>query len=354
MTKAIQVQLEQVLSKLNQSVMLLDRTGRCLIPRQPDVFILPPQLKMDAVISQSGYLFLLLPGLEGLVLGTKDRPGSIDCLYLCSQYIQACLRSDGITGELSNALKRLLTGKISTYEIEALIHDYSILDCLPRVVMLICAEGIKGTTMAEVLRDMAPLSPKDLLVEINLQSAALVQENNLQDPNEVLEYAMALQDTLQNELGITSRIGIGDKVTDLKSLSLSCRQAQYALELGNAFNLNKQVFVYQNLILERFMMEVSTETAQRYANLLFNRKTARLMSEEMLNTINTFIQKDLNLSDAARDLYIHRNTLVYRLDKIQKSIGLDVRQFRDAMVFKLLFDLRKREKHSIEKISEPS
>lgn len=94
--------------------------------------------------------------------------------------------------------------------------------------------------------------------------------------------------------------------------------------------------------MERFLMQTPEETASRYYSLLFNRKTAKLLNEDMLKTITMFFDKNLNLSDASRELYIHRNTLVYRLDKVQKQLGLDLRRFHDAMTFKLLLDLKKR------------
>ena len=89
------------------------------------------------------------------------------------------------------------------------------------------------------------------------------------------------------------------------------------------------------------MSDLPPETAEHYHNLLFNRSTARLFGEEMLYTIEMFFKKDLNLSDTARQLYIHRNTLVYRLDKVQRQVGLDLRKFEDAVTFKMLLEMRK-------------
>ena len=83
------------------------------------------------------------------------------------------------------------------------------------------------------------------------------------------------------------------------------------------------------------------ETAEHYHSLLFNRSTSRLFSEEILSTVEMFFRKDLNLSDTARQLYIHRNTLVYRLDKVQRQIGLDLRKFDDAVTFKMLMEMKK-------------
>ena len=95
------------------------------------------------------------------------------------------------------------------------------------------------------------------------------------------------------------------------------------------------------MLLERFLSELSPEMAEHYHSLLFNRSTARLFGEEMLYTIEMFFKKDLNLSDTARQLYIHRNTLVYRLDKVQRQVGLDLRKFEDAVTFKMLLEMSK-------------
>ena len=89
------------------------------------------------------------------------------------------------------------------------------------------------------------------------------------------------------------------------------------------------------------MAAIPPETAAHYHRLLFNADTAPLFTDEMLDTINMFLDKDLNLSDTARQLYIHRNTLVYRLDKVQRTIGLDLRHFDDAMTFKMLYHMKK-------------
>ena len=88
-------------------------------------------------------------------------------------------------------------------------------------------------------------------------------------------------------------------------------------------------------------MELPQDISAYYHGLLFNRKDQRLFNEEMLYTIEMFFKKDLNLSDTARQLYIHRNTLVYRLDKVQRQTGLDLRHFDDAVTFKILYKLKR-------------
>ena len=127
-------------------------------------------------------------------------------------------------------------------------------------------------------------------------------------------------------------------MADLKN---SYEEAPRAIEVGHLFHPENSVFVFSTLVLERFLMELPADISAYYHGLLFNRKTSRLFNEEMLYTIDMFFRKDLNLSDAARQLYIHRNTLVYRLDKIQRQTGLDLRRFDDAVTFKILMELKK-------------
>ena len=111
--------------------------------------------------------------------------------------------------------------------------------------------------------------------------------------------------------------------------------------MGRIFLTEQHIYVYRSLVLERFLMDIPREMGTRYHGILFNRKTARLFNDEMLHTIEMFFAKDLNLSDTARQLYIHRNTLVYRLDKVQRQTGLDLRKFDDAVTFKMMMLLGK-------------
>lgn len=112
------------------------------------------------------------------------------------------------------------------------------------------------------------------------------------------------------------------------------------MEVGSIFHPGESIYMFRQLMLERFLMNVPREESMLYHNLLFNRKTAKLFNEEMLQTIEMFFRKDLNLSDTARQLFIHRNTLVYRLDKVQRQTGLDLRHFDDAVTFKILYELK--------------
>lgn len=339
--------INELFSALDHSVFLLDRQGRCLVPQQPDTFMLPASLQENIPVSKSGYLFLTLPGYEMLTLATKDKPEAHDLLTLCARLVSVFRHEQGITSEFSNALKRLLFGELTQRELESLMRRDDILCDIPRRVMLLSLPGVGRQVSHEELAEYVPQVDNDLFVPLGIDSLALVRALNEDEHEDLVEYAMALQDTLQNELGLQAVIGIGGMAPSLRDLTRSYNQADQAIRVGNLFKLKSQIFDHDHLVLERFMMDCAPQPAEPYIAELFNPATEKLFNEEMLDTVNVFINRDLNLTDAARDLYIHRNTLVYRLDKIQKVTGLDLRHFRDAMLFKLLNDLRKKHQNSI-------
>ncbi|NLX83606.1 MAG: hypothetical protein GXZ04_07315, partial [Clostridiales bacterium] len=326
---------------ISQAVFLLDKQGRCLVPRQPDTFMLPSTLQENVLVSKSGYLFLTLPGLETYTLATKDRPESHDVLLLCAKLIQTFKQEQGITKELGNALKRLLHEELSMQEMDTLMHDYHIAQDTPRAALFINFPKLHQQIPHDTLAEYIPISQTDLLIPLDIRNLVIARDVTDEGQEDVMEYAMALLDTLENELGLHALIGIGQIAPGLEDLPVSYEQAKNAISIGSLFRPETQIYEYSNLILERFIMDCAPEDAKPYIKTVFNRKTAKLFSDEMLETVNVFINRDLNLTDAARDLYIHRNTLVYRLDKIQKVSGLDLRHFKDAMLFRLADGLRK-------------
>lgn len=343
MSESVLKRLEALFPTLGQAVFLLDRQGRCLVPRQPDTFILPANLKPGVPVSKAGYLFLALPGFEALALATKDRPEARDILLLSSSLIEAINRDQGITRELGNALKRLALGELSGLELESLVSEYRVDNhCSRRALMIHLADSrrrVPGVSLDEYV----PKGEQDFLVTLDSRNLVLARGISEEDLEDTRDYALALLDTLQNELGLTARIGISAAFDDLLGLAAACSQARQAIEIGVVFSPESPIHAYERLVLERLITDCFPQQAKLYSEGLFNADNSKLFNGEMLETVNAFLKHDLNLTDAAKALYIHRNTLVYRLDKIQKACGLDLRHFYDAMLFKLLNDFRKRE-----------
>ena len=176
----------------------------------------------------------------------------------------------------------------------------------------------------------------DLIVRIGRNSTVLLRAMESTQYDELNELVMAVMETVGEETGAKLLAGIGEIQMSLGSMNRSLHEARRALEIGRAFRPGGKVYSYRSLLIERFMCEIPPETARRYYEMLFNKKNARVFNEEMVQTIDKFFDCHLNVSEAARQLYIHRNTLVYRLDKVQKATGLDLRAFDDAITFKML------------------
>lgn len=344
MTASLLLKIESLLSGLKQPVFLLDKQGRCLVPQNPDTFLLPSNLKENVLVSQSGYLFYTLPGFITHTLATKEKKEAGDILILCAKLIQSFQKEEGNTGEVSNALKRLVNQELSAQELEALSNEHHIPSQQKRAALLLrFSRAFSQYTQDTDLSDLIPTSKGDLIIPMDSRNVLLLVNLTEQKRGDMGEYALALLDSIQMELGLSAVIGIGDEVASLLDTAQSYTKAWQAIQIGSIFRPKLSVFDYEDLLLERFMMDCMPQESRQYIWHLFNKKTARLFSDEILETIEVFLKNDLNLTDAARELYIHRNTLVYRLDKIQKGSGLDLRHFRDAMLFKLLNDLRRRE-----------
>ena len=131
------------------------------------------------------------------------------------------------------------------------------------------------------------------------------------------------------------RISLGSVVTDLKDISRSYKEAKIALEVGKIFYEEKYVINYNRLGIGRLIYQLPLSLCKMYINEIFKDIKVEDFDEETLNTVNKFFENNLNISETSRQLYIHRNTLVYRLDKLQKNTGLDVRTFDDAITFKI-------------------
>ena len=187
-----------------------------------------------------------------------------------------------------------------------------------------------------------PRANGDLLVEMDRHTVVFLKSmENVENFDELYQLAEAIEQTLLDEAGKSCVVGIGEPKKTFPEIGESYRESRRAVEVGRIFLTEQHIYVYRSLVLERFLMDIPREMGTRYHGILFNRKTARLFNDEMLHTIEMFFAKDLNLSDTARQLYIHRNTLVYRLDKVQRQTGLDLRKFDDAVTFKMMMLLGK-------------
>jgi len=142
-------------------------------------------------------------------------------------------------------------------------------------------------------------------------------------------------------LGVSTVIGIGTVVSHLRELADAYKEAQTAIEVGKVFDTEKSIINYENLGIGRLIYQLPTTLCDIFLSEVFKKNSIDTLDQETLFTINKFFENNLNVSETSRKLFVHRNTLVYRLEKIKKLTGLDLRQFDHAIVFKVALMVRK-------------
>lgn len=212
----------------------------------------------------------------------------------------------------------------------------------PRAVFLIRQLGHSDVATVDVLSGLFPDKLQDFVLSINETDIAIVKQITVNTTSEDLEkIAVGLENTLKNELRIKTVIGIGTVAEHLRELADSYKEAQTAIEVGKVFDTEKSVMHYENLGIGRLIYQLPTTLCEIFLSEVFKKNSIDSLDQETLFTINKFFENNLNVSETSRKLFVHRNTLVYRLEKIKKLTGLDLRQFDHAIVFKVALMVRK-------------
>ena len=331
--KRILEQLMTMLRGLRAQVRLFDEEGESLSGTESEIIPEFPQLGMAVVRDGWTWLHTMTPAIPYLCVEGEDGAAE-DCARLAAALAESMMREPSTTTR-DDVLRGALREDMPEPELVTLAEEYGITVNEERCAML-----FHGA--AEVIRSVIAVGEGDALVEMDRHALVLIKSmRNLEGYDELIQLAAAIEQTVMSETGEHPLVSIGECADTLFGLGASYRAAWRALEIGRVYRPSEDVYSYHNLVMERFLSELPPDIGRRYHSIQFNRKTQRLFSEEMLQTIEMFFRKDLNLSDTARQLYIHRNTLVYRLDKIQRQTGLDLRKFDDAITFKTLFLLGK-------------
>ena len=177
---------------------------------------------------------------------------------------------------------------------------------------------------------------------LNEKDVAIVKQiTPTTEKEDLLKIARQIEQTLHTELFIKTMIGIGTVASHLRELADSYKEAQVAIEVGKVFENEKPVIHYDNLGIGRIIYQLPTTLCEMFLSEAFKKNPIEALDEDTLDTINRFFENNLNVSETARKLYVHRNTLVYRLEKVKKITGLDLREFEDAILFKVAVMVKK-------------
>lgn len=205
-----------------------------------------------------------------------------------------------------------------------------------RVVFLIEACVEKDNSIMEVLKTMFTESAGDYLTAVDEKNIILIKHLEKDDTYEdMVEIGRSIEDILNTEAMREVKIAFGTEVAELKDISKSYKEAKFAQEVGKIFYPEKDVISYSALGIGRLIYQLPENLCHIFIDEIFKDTTPYDIDEETLNTVLKFFENSLNVSETSRQLFVHRNTLVYRLEKLQKATGLDVRNFDDALTFKI-------------------
>lgn len=205
-----------------------------------------------------------------------------------------------------------------------------------RVVYIIETSKEKDNGALETIRSLFAGGNKDFITAVDEKNIILVKELGEKDSYEDLEKtAQVIVDMLNTEAMARAHVAFGTIIKEIKEVSRSYKEAKMALDVGKIFYSDKKVMAYSNLGIGRLIYQLPLPLCKMFIKEIFQDNTPDSFDEETLTTINKFFENNLNVSETSRQLYIHRNTLVYRLDKLQKSTGLDLRVFEDAITFRI-------------------
>ena len=211
-----------------------------------------------------------------------------------------------------------------------------------RAVIVVKFQSPCATPPYEIVQEITGPSEKDYVINISEQDVVIVKEIGRDaDISEITDYASSLISEIQEKHSIKVLIGISSIVDNLKDLARAYKEARIAFEVGKVFDVEKPVISYENLGIGRLIYQLPTTLCEIFLSEVFKKGSLESLDRETLMTVQSFFENNLNVSETSRKLFVHRNTLVYRLEKIRKLSGLDLREFDHAVTFKVALMVKK-------------
>lgn len=269
-----------------------------------------------------------------IVWGSEDSVSTIGELAVCQ--IESILESYAEKNDKNAFMQKLLLGDYTDVEAFNRARKLHISSSARRAVFLVETRQSKDEHALATIKNIFSARTHDFITSIDNRGIIVVRELTSAETYDDLEnIAHMLVDMLGTEAMTQAWVAYSNTANDLKDLSNAYKEARTALEIGKIFYAERNVFGYRTLGIGRLLYQLPVSICEMFIQEIFGDESLDSIDGETLAIIRTFFENNLNLSETSRQLYVHRNTLVYRFEKIQKKFGLDLRTFEDAMTFKL-------------------
>ena len=233
-------------------------------------------------------------------------------------------------------VKNIISDNILPGDVYARAKDLRFVTDIPRAVMVVQQVDRTDVMVLDVIQRLFPDKQSDFVFSVSETDIVVIKElSAAEDPAEIEDLARQIENAVRSELMVKVIIGIGTVAGHLRELADRYKEAQVAIEVGKIFEPEKSIIRYENLGIGRIIYQLPTTLCEMFLSEVFKKNPIESLDADTMDTINKFFENNLNVSETSRKLYVHRNTLVYRLEKIKKLTGLDLREFDHAIVFKV-------------------
>ena len=277
---------------------------------------------------------------EGELLFILDAKGTSEDAYMVSKIAVSQLQNLIIAYkeklDRNNFFQNLLLDNMLLVDIYNRAKRLHVEVSAPRAVVLVETEKGKDSVAAEFLKGMFSAQSGDYVTTVDEDGVVLIKAmESVEDYEELEKTANTIVDMMSMEAMQNVRVAYGTIVTELREVSKSYKEAKMSLDVGKIFYAEKRVTAYNKLGIGRLIYQLPNNLCRLFIEEIFGTNVPDELDEEILTTISKFFENNLNVSETSRQLFVHRNTLVYRLEKLEKSTGLDIRTFDDALTFKI-------------------
>lgn len=242
----------------------------------------------------------------------------------------------------NNFMQNIIFDNLLAFDLHQKARELHVDIDIPRAVFYVKLVEPGETGIYDVLRNMFPDKERDFVINIDANNLVLIKELNDSDEADKLEeIAQSIVDTVSAETMLTVCVGMSTVAYNIDQINNAYKEAQIALEVGKVFDEEKYILNYDSLGIGRLIYQLPIKLCELFLQEVFKKGDISSLDDETILTINKFFENDLNVSETSRQLFVHRNTLVYRLEKIYKLTGLDLRKFDQAIVFKVAMMVHK-------------